>query len=69
MEDEHYNCFDDYYCPEYAVEDMMKIILDALKDGKLSDADTERMNDGVERLTQSECHENYCYLSCLDMWE
>ena len=34
VEDKHYDYFDDIYSPDYVCQDMMKAIIDAIKNGK-----------------------------------
>lgn len=59
VEDEHYDCFDDMYSPDYVCQDMMKAIIDAIKNGKLPDAELLRLKEGLEKLKHTEAYEDY----------
>ena len=59
VEDEHYDYFDDMYSPDYVCQDMMKAIIDAIKNGKLPDAELLRLKEGLEKLKHTEAYEDY----------
>ena len=59
VEDEHYDCFDDMYSPDYVCQYMMKAIIDAIKNGKLPDAELLRLKEGLEKLKHTEAYEDY----------
>ena len=69
VEDEHYDCFDDMYSPDYVCQDMMKAIIDAIKNGKLPDAELLRLKEGLEKLKHTEAYEDYGVPFALNMWE
>ena len=48
VKDEHYNYFDDMYSPDYVCQDMMKAIIEAVKEGNFSATELQRLTDGLE---------------------
>lgn len=69
VEDEHYDYFDDMYSPDYVCQDMMKAIIDAIKNGKLPDAELLRLKEGLEKLKHTEAYEGYGVPFALGVWE
>ena len=69
VEDEHYDYFDDMYSPDYACQDMMKAIIDAIKSGDFADKELQRLKKGLEKLMLTEAYENYGSPFALDWWE
>lgn len=69
VEDEHYDYFDDMYSPDYVCQDMMKAIIDAIKNGKLPDAELLRLKEGLEKLKHTEAYEDYGVPFALGVWE
>lgn len=59
VEDEHYNYFDDMYSPDYVCQDMMKTVIDAIKNGNFSDVELKRLNEGLDKLKHTETYEDY----------
>ena len=69
VEDEHYDYFDDMYSPDYVCQDMMKAIIDAIKNGKFPDAELLRLKEGLEKLKHTEAYEGYGTPFALGVWE
>ena len=69
VEDEHYDYFDDMYSPDYVCQDMMKAIIDAIKNGKFPDAELQRLKEGLEKLKHTEAYEGYGTPFALGVWE
>ena len=69
VEDEHYNYFDDMYSPDYVCQDLMKILIEAIKSGTFPDAELRRLKEGVEKLKQTEAYEDYGVPFALGVWE
>lgn len=59
VEDEHYNYFDDMYSPDYVCQNMMKTVIDAIKNGNFSDVELKRLNEGLDKLKHTETYEDY----------
>ena len=69
VEDEHYNYFDDMYSPDYVCQDMMEAVIDAIKGGKFSNEELQRLKDVLEKLKHTEAYEDYGVPYALDVWE
>ena len=69
VEDEHYNYFDDMYSPDYVCQDMMKVVIEAIKKGNFSDKELQRLKEGLEKLKYTEAYEDYGTPFVLDVWE
>ena len=69
VKDEHYNYFDDMYSPDYVCQDMMKTIIDAIKNGNFPAAELQRLKDGMEKLKHTEAYEDYGVPYALNIWE
>ena len=69
VEDEHYDYFDDMYSPDYVCQDMMKAVIDAIKNGTFPDAELQRLKGGMEKLKHTEAYENYGSPFALVLWE
>lgn len=69
VEDEHYNYFDDMYSPDYVCQDMMKTIIDAIKNGNFPMEELQRLRNGLEKLAQTEAYEDYGVPYALNIWE
>ena len=69
VEDEHYDYFDDMYSPDYVCQDMIKFIIDAIKNKKLPDTELLRLKDGLKKLKYTEAYEDYGVPFALDLWE
>lgn len=69
VEDEHYDYFDDMYSPDYVCQDMIKFIIDAIKNKKLPDTELLRLKDGLKKLKYTEAYEDYEVPFALDLWE
>lgn len=69
VEDEHYTYFDDMYAPDYVCDDMMKAIIDAIKNGKLPEEELQRLREGLEKLKQTEAYRDFGAPYALYVWE
>lgn len=69
VKDEHYNYFDDMYSPDYVCQDMMKTIIDAIKNGNFPAEELQRLKDGLEKLKHTEAYDDYGVPYALDVWE
>ena len=69
VEDEHYNYFDDMYSPDYVCQDMMKTIIDAIKNGNFPATELQRLKDELEKLKHTEAYEDYGVPYALHLWE
>ena len=69
VEDEHYNYFDDMYSPDYVCQDMMKTVVDSIKNGNFPDEGLQRLKDGLEKLKYTKAYEDYGTPLALDMWK
>ena len=69
VEDEHYNYFDDMYSPDYVCQDMIEVVIDAIKNRILPAEEVERLKEGVEKLKHTEAYEDYGVPFTLDVWE
>ena len=69
VKDEHYNYFDDMYSPDYVCQDMMKTIIDAIKNGNFPMEELQRLRNGLEKLAQTEAYEDYGVPYALNIWE
>ena len=69
VEDEHYDYFDDMYSPDYVCQYMMEAVVDAIKNGNFPDEELQLLEEGLEKLTQTEAYEDYGAPFALDMWE
>lgn len=68
VEDEHYDYFDDVYSPDYVCQDMMKTIIDAIKNENFPAEELQRLKDGLEKLKHTEAYEDYGVPYALDIW-
>lgn len=69
VKDEHYCYFDDMYCPDYTCDDMMRIFIEKIKDGSLSDNDRKRLSDGIGKISRMEAYQQYGSPFCISLWE
>ena len=69
VEDEHYDYFDDMYSPDYVCQDMMKAVIDSIKNGNFPDEELQRLKDGLEKLKHTGAYEDYSSPVALDAWE
>ena len=69
VEDEHYDYFDDMYSPDYVCLDMMKAVIEAIKNGNFPDEELQRLKKELEKLMQTEAYEDYGSPLALDVWK
>lgn len=69
VEDKHYNYFDDMYSPDYVCQDMMKTIIDAIKNGNFPAEELQRLKNGFRKLKYTEAYEDYGVPFALHLWE
>ena len=69
VEDEHYDYFDDMYSPDYICEDMMKAVIDSIKNGNFPDEELQRLKEGLEKLKHTKAYEDYGSPFALGVWE
>lgn len=69
VKDEHYNYFDDMYSPDYVCQDMMKTIIDAIKNGIFPAEELQLLKNGLQKLKHTEAYKDYGVPYALNMWE
>lgn len=69
VEDKHYDYFDDMYSPDYVCQDIMKAVIDSIKNGNFPNGELLRMKEGLEKLKHTESYEDYGSPFALDLWE
>ncbi|OUP35645.1 hypothetical protein [Bacteroides sp. An19] len=69
VEDEHYDYFDDMYSPDYVCQDMMDVIINAIKNGDFPATELQRLKDELEKLKHTEAYEDYGVPFALNIWE
>ena len=69
VKDEHFNYFDDMYCPDYTCNDMMRNIIEKAKDGTLSDKEKEQLSAGIKKIAKMEAYDDYGSPCCISLWE
>lgn len=47
---EHYNCFDDMYSPNYVCQNMMKAVIGSIKSGKFPNKELQGLKNGMAKL-------------------
>lgn len=57
------------YSPDYVCQDMMKTIIDAIKNGNFPAEELQRLKDGLEKLKHTEAYEDYGVPYALSVWE
>lgn len=63
MTEEHWCYFDDWYSPEYCYDKLLELIAKDIKTKTLPDDLNTLLNNGLKRITKSECVEDYGYLN------
>ena len=69
VKDEHYDYFDDMYSPDYVCQDMMEVVIAAIKSENFPDEEMQRLKNGMEKLEHTEAYEDYGAPFALDAWE
>ena len=63
ISDEHYCYFDDFYSPEYAIDDLVDFFNELAKERKLPDETKEYLKKAWQEIMETECHQGYGMLS------
>ena len=69
VKDEHYCYFGDMYCLDYTCDDMMRAFIGKVKDGSLSDSESKRLSDGINKISKMESYTQYGSPFCISLWK
>ena len=68
VKDEHYCHFDDLYSPDYVCYDILKDIIEKIKDGVVAETDVEYMSESMNKIERMESYESYGYPFVVSDW-